>query len=219
MSKISAFAAALSLLAGGCFQRLENPPQKVPTIGKIAFAEIPAGRYRLGSVEGRDAEQPRDVETPGFYIAVTEITEAQMKGGRSDRPAAEISLDDAREFCRALSAQSGRTIRLPTPDEWEIAARGGIKAAHYPWGWGFPKGQAVFDERGPRRVRSFDANGYGLFDMAGNVAEWCVTSGFVAVCGGSWADRDPKSLRVFSRHLIDPTYRNRDVGFRVVMEN
>ena len=127
---------------------------------------------------------------------------------------------DAADYCRWLSEKSGETVRLPTEEEWEFAARGGIRRARYPWGWGSPDGRACYGARAVRRVASFQANPFGLYDMAGNVFEWCgpAVGEQAPARGGSWAEKDPKFLRVFHRVLFPRDYRDADVGFRVVVE-
>ncbi len=179
---------------------------------------MPAGRYRVGSVEGGDDEKPRDVEARGFWIGTTEVTEKQYGLGRSRRPVSGLSLAEAQAFCQKLSTMSGRRVRLPTDAEWEIAARGGIVGARFPWGWGKPEDLAAFNEKGSKRVGAYPANGYGLFDMAGNVAEWCMAESGAVVCGGNWADRDAHQLEVFRRVRPAADYRGRDVGFRILLE-
>lgn len=217
---------AMSVASCGKFQSLEKQAEKVSlrqgsgqaTIGTFEFVAIPAGRYRVGSVEGGAGEQPREVETSGFWISTTEVTEKQFGGEGSQCPVANITIEEAGAFCKRLSEASGKSVRLPTEDEWEIAARGGVRGARYPWGWGDPVGRAVFAAKRSRRVGTYSGNGYGLRDMAGNVAEWCGKEANAVVRGGNWADRDLRQLEVFRRVAPEPGYRGLDVGFRIVLE-
>ena len=105
------------------------------------------------------------------------------------------------------------------------AARGGVDGAPYPWGWGGqPRERAQFDAEGPAaRGGTFPANGFGLVDVAGNLAEWCAADpqgpqGQRAARGGSWAERNPEFLKIEHRQWFPADYRGRDVGFRVLRE-
>ena len=147
------------------------------------------------------------------------------KRGLARQAVAEVTVAEARAFCAWHSRKSGRTVRLPTEAEWEAAARGGVDGAPFPWGWGGkPAELARFDAEGPaRRGGRFAANGFGLYDMAGNLYEWCAPApglpeGACAARGGSWAERDPERLKVEQRQLFPADYRGRDVGFRMLRE-
>ena len=191
------------------------------------WTRVEGGTFMLGSREEGAVSSPHEVHVVAFSIARNELTcgeYAEFRGepAKDPRfPAAGVSYDDAQAYCAWLSSKLGRRVRLPTEAEWEVAARGGLRGARYPWGWGAPAGRACFAATAARRVGSFDPNPYGLHDMAGNVAEWCQAEEGAAtapVRGGSWADRDPKFLRVFQHVMLPRGYRDADVGFRVVVE-
>lgn len=211
-----------------------------------AWPEFPAGTYRIGSREAADASGARTVAVPSFRVQRTEVTvgqfvrclsqtrpdplyESPQIAYEKDRyvaivdrllPVAYVTLDEAMAYAEWAGRKRGATVRLPYPDEWEIAARGGTGGIRYPWGWAAPTGRAQFDAAGPALVGQYGPNTMGLYDMAGNVAEWCLPTNSAAptamALGGSWAERAPMMLRVFQRTPFPRTYRNADVGFRVI---
>ena len=169
---------------------------------------VPGGSFIIGSPReerGRYLNEgpPHRVSLKAFYITTTEVTNAQYglflaatghppplywldkNLNAPDQPVVGVSWHDAAAFAAWLSRLTGRTYRLPTEAEWEVAARGGLDGQPFPWGAELPNAGGRFranynpntyDEDGYRYaapVKSFPANGYGLFDMAGNVAEWC----------------------------------------------
>jgi len=163
------------------------------------FVLIPAGEFMMGSTKTepgeRGNEQPRHKVklTKSFFMAATEVTQAQYKTvmGKNpswrrkgdDLPVTEISWNDAVAFCQALSKRDGVRYRLPTEAEWEYACRAGTTtpfsagetlrpglANHCP-AYGTPRGETYRKELAP--VAEYPANPWGLYDMHGNVAEFC----------------------------------------------
>ncbi|RFC48594.1 MAG: Formylglycine-generating enzyme, required for sulfatase activity, contains SUMF1/FGE domain [Verrucomicrobia bacterium] len=166
--------------------------------------------------------------------------------GESDHPVVEVSWEDAQAFCQWLSRREGKTYRLPTDHEWSLAVgiggwenataspadKDGVIEGVYPWGttWPPPNGAGNYDSSfncdrfdGTAPVGSFAANPLGLFDLGGNVWEWCedwYQSGQTlrVLRGGSWCNSTVISLRSSRRNRDAPTFRYDDIGFRVVLE-
>lgn len=167
-------------------------------------------------------------------------------------PAVCVSWRDAVAYCGWLSGVSGRTVRLPTEAEWEFAARERGMRPRYGWGNGAPNGN-VADESAAAQwpnlkiwsgykdgfvitapVGSFRPNSIGLYDMSGNVMEWCADSygpytaeqkndplvrkedQFKVLRGGSWFNAEP-GVRTTARTRLNQSYRGTRVGFRVVV--
>jgi formylglycine-generating enzyme required for sulfatase activity len=161
--------------------------------------------------------------------------------GHGSHPVVLVRYDDAMAYCRWLSSVLGRPVRLPTEAEWEKAARGGVEGQRYPWGneadptrGNFLTGSPA--QRGTRAAGTYSPNGYGLYDMAGNVWEWVSdwytpdyygagdardprgpeTGEMRIVRGGSWVTEDPAMLRTACRHKVPPDTYAYSVGFRIV---
>jgi formylglycine-generating enzyme required for sulfatase activity len=163
--------------------------------------------------------------------------------GYGSHPVVLVRLDDAAAYCRWLSFELGRVVRLPTEAEWEKAARGGVEGLRYPWGNDIDAGRcnylsdgATKRERGTRPTGTFPPNPYGLYDVAGNVWEWVsdwyasdyysagdpadpqgpASGSMRVVRGGSWVNDDVSMLRCAYRHEVPPDTYAYSVGFRVV---
>lgn len=177
---------------------LKGKPGEVRTIGGMEFIFIPGGRFMMGSRDGEESEKPvHRVSVDGFWIGRYEVTRAQyssIMGGDpsyfqgSDRhparyPVERVTWSNAAEFCEKFGEMLGVDARLPYEAEWEYAARAG-SATRYYWGDG-PDGRYMVSAQnsydlgkghkdyGTRAVGSTMPNQFGIFDMSGNVAEWC----------------------------------------------
>ena len=144
--------------------------------------------------------------------------------GRGDRPVINVSWHEAQAYVAWLAEESGKAYRLPTEEEWEYAARGG-REARYPWGDAAPAGRAncgecgdPFSNRSTAPVGSYEANGFGLYDMAGNVWQWVADQGADeaarVVRGGSWYD-GARGLRAADRFDGSADLAHDLIGFRV----
>ncbi|MFM7055557.1 MAG: formylglycine-generating enzyme family protein [Planctomycetota bacterium] len=210
---------------------------------------IPAGGFLMGSPDGEsgrhsgEGPQLRVEITWPFCMGRTEVTQEQWKQVMGTEPwkdedsvregdeyaASCISWDDAMEFCRRLSRKEGKTYRLPTEAEWEYACRAGTttrfsfgddesQLGRYAWFFGNAYNEG---EKYAHRVGQKHPNSFGLFDMHGNVREWCgdCYDGESRVLrGGSWSSV-PHDVRCAYRDLATPEFGYEDDGFRLVLES
>jgi formylglycine-generating enzyme required for sulfatase activity len=166
----------------------------------------------------------------------------QFAAERADHPVTLVRYDDAAAYCAWLSAITGRAFRLPTEAEWEKAARGGTESKRYPWGDRLDRNMANFladpgsrAAQGTTPCRTYPANAFGLFDMAGNVWEWVndwydaryyqadaprnpagPSAGQLRLLrGGSWLVADVRMLSCSHRHKVPPDTYSYAIGFRV----
>ena len=213
------------MLGAGCAGDWVDVPRPAPRHGA-------AGGFALGRREVAVADFVDYLNGAGVADFPETAQIARRKGGTyavkegaRRQAVAEVTAAEAEAYCRWLSRKWGGSVRLPTESEWEAAARGGVDGAPYPWGWGGqPQERARFDAEGPAvRGGTFPANGFGLVDVAGNLAEWCAAepqgpNGQRAARGGSWAERNPEFLKIEHRQWFPADYRGRDVGFRALRE-
>ena len=181
---------------------------------------------------------PVMVDLPSFRMGATEITNAQYEAfdpahkalrgyegfsSADDEAVVMVSWADATAYCEWLSRRTGRSFRLPTEAEWEYACRAGTTTT-YNTGDTFPESQwkvqknTRFKESVSLQVAQFEPNAWGLYDMHGNVEEWCqdlVDGQYRAVRGGSH-NTPVEFLATDYRCASIPQDRSVLLGFRVV---
>ena len=230
----------------------EPPPAPVCEICP-AMVALPGGTFQMGSPVTESGREPiegpqREVTIKPFSISKTEITAGQWRACVEDggcngyrnpltaddtMPAAAISWKDAEAYVKWLSAETGKSWRLPTEAEWEYAARGGT-ATPYWWGEKFDAAKAPRDK--VREAASLPENTFGLQGMLGNVSEWtqdCYVNGYTdaptdgsAVTSGDCSRRvvrggavksSPSAHRAANRARLSVATRDRQYGFRIVL--
>jgi eukaryotic-like serine/threonine-protein kinase len=235
---------------------------------ELTMVKIPAGKFLMGSL---DSEQYRDeyespqhqVNVSEFYLGRTLVTQSQWTAimgknpshfkGNDKLPVEQVSWLDAMNFCQKLSQTTGRTYRLPSEAEWEYACLAGTTT---PFAFGETITPAVInyngnylygaDAKGESRgkttpIGTFPPNLFGLYDLHGNLWEWCLdewvnnyngasTDGSARgdislrdknknrlLRGGSWFN-NASSCRSANRNYNAASYSNDIIGFRVVCE-
>jgi len=189
---------------------------EIPVVrGKAFLAKVPAGRLRY-----RDKE----TQISPFNITVTPIDQGmyKVKCAKKDfgnfkgdsLPAHSVTWKEADNCCKALGG------KLPTEAEWEYAAKAG-SPLKYAWpSAAKPKDYAVFSGKGPAATGSKKPNGWGIYDMLGNVAEWVKDDGFwfgkyKYLKGGSWKST-AEDLSIEGREEEDARYWGTHTGFRCI---
>ncbi len=215
--------------------------------------------------DGFEEEKPvHEVCVDGFYMGKYEITQGQWEkvmgsnpsrfSKGNDYPVEDVSWNDIQEFIKKLNRKTGKSYRLPTEAEWEYAARSGGKREKFA---GFSSENELYryanfcdtnceyrwkstgqDDgyENTSSVGNFSPNGLGLYDMSGNVREWCsawyssdyysdslrknpqgpASGSYRVIRGGSWNDF-AGNCRSSGRHYYDPSYAYYFLGFRLVL--
>lgn len=226
---------------------------------------IPAGTFQMGrhklTSDDKTTMRPQvllddrpvhAVTLSAYYMDAREVTQEQyaefvnatkrakpyhwlggnVPAGAGSVAAYNVTWDDARAYCE------WRGKRLPTEAEWERAARGGIEGADYPWGDKYNAKLARHNtESGPGEPGRYPPNDFGLYDMAGNMAEWTADwfereyyqhspavnpkgpekGQYKIIRGGAWSDQG-RRITVFFRNWVRPTQRQPNLGIRCVKD-
>lgn len=149
----------------------------------MKLVKVPAGTFQMGDPRPALGGTPvHAVTLSSFWIGQYEVTNGELDhflqlprpqtAPTSRHPATNVTWEEADRFCKWLSRKEHRTYRLPTEAEWEYAARGGLQGKDYPWGDMSPEGRAQVAALLTAPVGSYSPNGFGLYDMAGNVEEY-----------------------------------------------
>jgi formylglycine-generating enzyme required for sulfatase activity len=230
----------------------------------MQLVKVPNGTFIMGSPESEFGRKSDETQHPvtisrDFLMQSTEVTQSQWKTvmgtepwkGKEfenigiENPATYVSWNDARDFCARLSVTEGKKYRLPTEAEWEYACRAGAETrwsfgidekalGDYAW---YRENAGDIDEQYAHQVRLKDPNAFGLYDMHGNVWEWChdyfgehfnqqllendptgpSQGSFRVLRGGSW-DNEAELTRSAHRNNDSAVLRHPHNGFRVVRE-
>ena len=223
----------------------------------IKLVLLPEATFQMGSTLAEQHHRLNEgplhevILTQSFYIGIHPVTQEQYQrvmgknparfgreaGGGPDHPVEQASWEDAVLFCRKLSdaeRSDGLTYRLPTEAEWEHACRAGTSGL-FSVGDALTSAQANINGDKTSRVGTYTANNFGLFDMHGNVWEWCAdwygeayyrqspqrdpqgpAAGEMRVVrGGSWRSQ-ASSCRAAYRNALVPHNRDPYTGFRVM---
>jgi formylglycine-generating enzyme required for sulfatase activity len=224
---------------------------KDPVTGMV-FMWVPGGYYQMGcgSWDGncQSDEKLHEVCVDGFWMGQTEVTQGQwqrvipgsnpsnFKKG-DNYPVEQVSWEDVKEYIRKLNGMGNVKFRLPSEAEWEYAARSGGKAEKYSGGSDLD-GVAWYSSNSgssTHPVRTKKSNGLGIYDMSGNVWEWCEDVYIADIYsrsdkknpiynsggprrvgrGGSWGN-GPDYVRCAYRDGSDPAFRYFSLGFRLL---
>jgi len=238
------FASFISIIGCNKDNDSDKDETKIPEF-EMVFVE--GGTFMMGSEHYNFEEPIHEVTLSSFKIAKYQVTQKEWKSLMGDNPSAykgdnlpvhKVNWYDIDEFISRLNQATGKNYRLPTEAEWEYAAGGGNK------GYGFTYSGSnnidkvawytVNNNRGPEPVGTKDANELGIYDMSGNVWEWCndwygdypntpqtdpqgpMNGEYLVIRGGCFNSYE-EWCRVTMRMRSYPNSYSHNVGFRLVL--
>ena len=229
-------------------------------VGNVTFhlIRVDGGVFQMGAT--KEMKEPLDVEKPAYqvtlstyYIGETEVTQGLWKAvmesnpsyfrGNLQRPVENVDYLDCFAFIENLNKATGLNFRLPTEAEWEFAARGGIHSKHtqfsggkklYEVGWSYSNSINSNGVRCTHSVKKLKANELNIYDMTGNVKEWCSdwfapytqesqtnpvgpVSGERKVFKGGGYQNKEDACRISRRHNNILTHHNKGIGMRLAL--
>lgn len=250
----------IKLIQGSVEKTLSIKQNACQWYDSFEMVDVEGGSFFIGAQKDNSAYQNYDndayqIEAPvhqvtisNYCIGMYEVTQAQWMAAMGNNPSIHqgenlpvenVSWEQVQEFIALLNQASGLTYRLPTEAEWEFAARGGVKSEENKYsgysvlgacGWYYSNSESSIHEVGTKYP-----NELGIYDMSGNVREWCndwfgtyssssVTNpqgpsyGNMKINrGGSWTT-PATNCRNSSRHMDIPTEKAHDLGFRLVLK-
>ena len=252
------FSKTINVTITGGDRRVEcrfGAARETITVNGVSFDMImvEGGTFTMGATSeqgsdtGSDEKPVHQVTLSDFYIGETEVTQALWKAVMGTNPSYfkgdsnpvyDVSWNDCQEFIRKLNSLTGRTFRLPTEAEWEYAARGGNQSKGYKYSGSNTHSSVAWhtDNSGSQThaVKTKSPNELGLYDMSGNVWEWCSdwygsyssssqtnptgpASGSYRVVRGGSCYFYARFCRVSIRNYNSPDNRYSNYGLRLVL--
>ncbi len=232
---------------------VETDSNLTVTVDDVTFKmiRVEGGSFLMGSNDGYESEKPiHQVTLNSYFIGETEVTqelwEVVMGSNPSEfvgekRPVESVSWEKCQTFISKLNELTGKSFRLPTEAEWEFAARGGNRSNGYTYSGSNTVDEVAWyysnSDNTTHDVATKDANELGIYDMSGNVYEWChdwenpkyysmspeknptgPSSGSFRVCrGGSWYGDDATVCRVAYRCSGPPAQADCSIGLRLAL--
>jgi formylglycine-generating enzyme required for sulfatase activity len=248
----TAMILGLVMTSGIVGKRSSAPPADVQSqLAEPEMVFVEGGTFTMGCTSEQESDCDSDekpahsVTVSSFSIGKCEITLAQWKtimGNNpskfqgDDLPVERVSWEEAQEFISRLNKATGKKYRLPTEAEWEYAARGGTKNRNYKYSGSNSIDEVAWyeDNSGDKThpVGTKKANELGIYDMNGNIWEWCndwygnydssaqtnpvgaLSGSYRVIRGGSW-NYYAYGCRVANRLRYSPGFRNTRIGFRI----
>lgn len=222
------------------------------TVNGVSFTMklVEGGTFQMGSSDSNaksDEKPVHGVTLGNYYIGETEVTQVLWKAVMGSNPSHfkgdnfpvnQVSWNDCQEFISKLNQKTGQNFRLPTEAEWEYAARGGKKSNGYKYSGSNTIGNVAWNTEDNSEtihmVKTKSPNELGLYDMSGNVREWCQdwyglyssssqtnptgpSSGIARVLRGGDCGSDAWGCRVLLRNSSNPVVKCMSWGFRLAL--